>query len=71
MIVFLSFVGNVLNLLNPGAVLLLKWKKHLWSSLPSDPQPAFHLWKNFSQGIRLIRDVRNFRNKGKLSKEIK
>ena len=31
------------------------------------PQPAICLWKNFSQKISLIREVRKCRNKGKQS----
>ena len=34
---------------------------------PPCPQPAFCLWKNFSQRISLIRDLRKCRNKGKQS----
>ena len=36
-------------------------------TLPAPPQcplPAFCLWKNFSQRISLIREVRTCRNKG-------
>ena len=35
---------------------------------PSCPLPAFCPWKNFSQRISLIREVRKCRNKGKESK---
>ena len=38
---------------------------------PPCPQPSFCLWKNFSQGISLIREVRKCRNKGKPLKETK
>ena len=38
---------------------------------PSGPQPAFCLWKNFSQRIKLIREVGKCRNKGKQWKETK
>ena len=36
---------------------------------PSCPLPAFCPWKNVSQRISLIREVRKCRNKGKQSKE--
>ena len=38
---------------------------------PPSPLPAFCLWKNFSQRINFIREVRTCRNKGKQSKETK
>ena len=38
---------------------------------PPCPLPAFCLWKNFSQRISLIREVRKCRNKRKQSKETK
>ena len=48
---------------------------HFWNGsgpygpCPPCPLPAFCLWKNFSQRIRLIREVRICRNKRKQSKE--
>ena len=30
------------------------------------PEPAFCLWKQFSQRINLTREVRKYRNKGKV-----
>ena len=36
---------------------------------PPCPPPAFCLWKNFSQRISLIREVRTCRHKGKQSKQ--
>ena len=48
---------------------------HFWNGAgpygpcPPCPLPAFCLWKNFSQRICLIREVRICRNKGKQSKE--
>ena len=35
--------------------------------LPQHSQPAFFLWKNFSQRVGLIMEVRKCRNKGKQS----
>ena len=35
--------------------------------LPQHPQPAFFLWKNFSQRVGFIMEVRKCRNKGKQS----
>ena len=41
----------------------LKQSRTLWSC-PLSPRPAFCLWKNLSQKISLIREVRKCRNKG-------
>ena len=49
---------------------LAKQSRTLWSCHPCT-QPAFCLWKNFSQRVSLIREVRRCRNKGKQSKETK
>ena len=38
---------------------------------PPCPQPAFCLWKNFSQRVSLIKEVKKCRKKGKPSKETK
>ena len=43
----------------------------LYGPCPPCPLPAFCPWKNFSQRISLIREVRTCRNKGKQSKETK
>ena len=38
---------------------------------PLCSQSVFYLWKNFSQWINLIKEMRKCRNKGKQSKEMK
>ena len=44
--------------------LILKWSRILWFLPPTPcPQPAFYLWKNFSQRKSLIREVRKCWNK--------
>ena len=48
----------------------VKWSRTL-CSLPPMSSACFCLWKNFSQRISLIREVRKCRNKAKQSKEDK
>ena len=49
----------------------LKQSRTLWSFLTPCPPPAFCLWKNLSQRISLIREVRKCRSKGKQSSKTK
>ena len=40
----------------------LQWSRTLGSSPPPCPLPALFLWKNLSQRVSLIREVRKYRN---------
>ena len=44
---------------------MLKWSRTLWLLPPATPYPlpAFYLWKNFSQTISLIREVRKCKHR--------
>ena len=50
---------------------LLRKRSRALRSLSPGPQPAFCLWKHFSQKVSLIREARKCRNRGKQSEETK
>ena len=67
-----STIYSVIRSFNTFIKPLLKESRTLWPFLPTPClPPAFCLWKTVSQSISLIREVRKYRSKGKLSNRTK
>ena len=62
---------QLVTLLPSASLLLLEVEQDAVVLPPARPPPAFCPWKNFSQSISLIREMRDYSNKGKQSNKTK